>query len=215
MQYVKSEHQEINVETNRDLYIGGSDLPSILRLNAQYGTSLMQFAKEKLKIIPTAFQGNEYTRYGQFMEPFVRNYINEMFNYNFKEDSIIDKTRMYRGNCDGLDKIKKTLLEVKTFGSKLDIKLYEPQCQFYMELFDVEECLLVGYKRPREFYGGISYDIEKDAEYFDLTFDESNIVIYKIKRDREMFAYLETEINKFKYLLTALREEVILNGKGE
>ena len=48
-QYVKSEHQETNVETNRDLYIGGSDLPSILRLNAQYGTSLIQFAKEKLK----------------------------------------------------------------------------------------------------------------------------------------------------------------------
>lgn len=214
-QYAKSEHQEINVETNRHLYIGGSDLPSILRLNAQYGTSLIQFAKEKLKIIPTSFQGNEYTRYGQFMEPFVRNYINEMFGYDFREDSIIDKTRMYRGNCDGLDKNKKTLLEVKTFGAKLDVKLYTPQCQFYMELFDVEECLLVGYKRPVEFFKGVSYDLEKDAEYFDLTFDESNIVIYKIKRDRDLFDIYEIEINKFKYLLAALREEVILNGKGE
>ena len=149
------------------------------------------------------------------MEPFVRNYINEMYDYNFKEDSVIDKTRMYRGNCDGLDKTKKTLLEVKTCGSRLDVKLYTPQCQFYMELFDVEECLLVGYKRPNEFYTGVAYDIENDAEYFDLTFDESNIVIYKIKRDRELFANYEIEINKFKYLLSALREEVILNGKGE
>ena len=212
MEYIKSEHQINDVETDRNLYIGGSDLPSILRLNSQYGTSLIQFAKEKLKIIPTTFQGNEYTRYGQYMEPFVRKYINSMYDYNFKEDSIIDKTRMYRGNCDGIDKKKKILLEIKTFGSKLDIKLYEPQCQFYMELFDIEECLLVGYKRPSDFYTGIDYTLDSDAEFFDLNFKEENIVIYKLKRNREMFEKMEIEINKFKYLLNALREEEILNG---
>jgi hypothetical protein len=212
MEYVKSEHQINDVETDRNLYIGGSDLPSILRLNSKYGTSLIQFAKEKLKIIPTEFQGNEYTRYGQFMEPQVRNYINSMYDYKFKEDSIIDKTRMYRGNCDGIDKKKKILLEIKTFGSKLDIKLYEPQCQFYMELFDIEECLLVGYKRPAEFYTGIDYSLDNGAEFFDLDFKEESIVVYKIKRDRDMFAKIEIEINKFKYLLAALREEEILNG---
>ena len=212
MKYVKSEHQINNVETDRNLYIGGSDLPSILRLNKQYGTTLIQFAKEKLKIIPTNFQGNEYTRYGQFMEPHVRNYINSMYDYDFKEESIIDRTKMYRGNCDGIDKKKKTLLEVKTFGSKLDIKLYEPQCQFYMELFDIEECLLVGYKRPASFYTGIDYSLDNDAEFFDLNFNEESIVVYKLKRDRDMFTKIEIEINKFKYLLTALREEEILNG---
>jgi hypothetical protein len=211
-EYVKSKHQQEDVETNRDLYIGGSDLPSILRLNKQYGKSLIEFAKEKLKIIPTQFQGNEYTRYGQFMEPQVRTYVNSMFDYKFKEDSIVDKDRMYRGNCDGIDKKKKMLLEIKTFGSKLDIKLYEPQCQFYMELFDIEECLLVGYKRPSEFYTGISYELDNSAEFFDLEFDEDNVIIYKLKRNREMFEKMEKEIEKFKYLLNCLREEEILNG---
>lgn len=212
-QCVKSEHQEVNVETNRHLYIGGSDLPSILRLNAQYGKSLMEFAKEKLKIIPSSFKGNEYTKYGHKMEPFVRDYINEMFGYTFKEDSITDETKRYRGNCDGLDKHKRTLLEVKTFGTTLNIKMYEPQCQFYMELFDLDECLLVGYKRPQDFYSGIDYDLEPEDEHFDFSFDEDNIVVYKLDRDREKFAKIEVEVEKFKYLLEALKEEVILNGK--
>lgn len=210
---MKSEHQINDVETNRHLYIGGSDLPSILRLNKQYGKSLIEFAKEKLKIIPTTFVGNEYTRFGQIMEPFIRNYLNSMFGYTFKEDSIIDNSRMYRGNCDGIDRDNKMLLEVKTFGSKLDIKLYEPQCQFYMELFDIGECLLVGYKRPEGFYCGISYELENDDQYFDATFDERNIVIYKLKRDREKFKKIEIEIEKFKYLLECLKEEEIINGR--
>lgn len=212
---MKSEHQINDVETNRHLYIGGSDLPSILRLNKQYGKSLMTFAKEKLKIIPSTFRGNEYTRYGQLLEPLVRNYLNSMFGYVFKEDSIIDNVRMYRGNCDGLDKTKKTLLEVKTFGTKLDIKLYEPQCQFYMELFDIEECLLVGYKRPEDFYSGILYDpnTNNDGD-FKIDFDEKKLVIYKLYRDREKFKKIEIEIEKFKYLLECLKEEEILNGNN-
>lgn len=188
-------------------------MPSILRLNKQYGKSLITFAKEKLKIIPSTFKGNEYTRYGQIMEVFVRDYINKMFDYNFKEDSIINREKMYRGNCDGIDKEKGVLLEVKTFGSKLDLKLYEPQCQFYMELFDIEECLLVGYKRPTDFYNGIEYNLEDDLSLFDTDFDEKNIVIYKLKRNREMFSKIEKEIEKFKYLLECLKEEEILNGK--
>lgn len=212
MQYVKSEHQINDVEANRHLYIGGSDLPTILKMNNKYGKSIIQFAKEKLKIIPTEFKGNEYTRYGQFMEPVIRQYINSTFGYDFKEDCIIDNTRMYRGNCDGIDRNKKMLLEIKTFGSKLDIKYYEPQCQFYMELFDIEECLLVGYKRPSDFYTGIDFSIDNGAEFFNLDFKEENVVIYKLKRNREMFEKIEVEINKFKYLLDALREEEILNG---
>lgn len=211
MKYIKTSHQEDNVETNRHLYIGGSDLPSILRLNKQYGKPLLTFGKEKLGIIENTFKGNEYTRYGQFMEPFVRDYINNVFGYKFKEDSKIDSDRMYRGNCDGIDKKQGMLLEVKTFGAKLDIRMYEPQCQFYMELFNVDECLLVGYKRPSTFYTGIEFNFDNDASFFDLTFDESNVVVYKIKRDKEMFAKMELEINKFKYLLDCLREEVVLN----
>jgi hypothetical protein len=147
------------------------------------------------------------------MEPFIRDYVNQMFGYDFKEDTVIDKTRMYRGNCDGLDLETRTLLEVKTFAKTLNVKMYEPQCQFYMELFDLDECLLVGYDRPENFYTGIDYDLESGDEYFDFSFDEDRVVVYKLVRDREKFAKMEIEIEKFKYLLEALKEEVILNGK--
>ena len=211
-EYVASEHQINDVETNRHLYVGGSDLPNILRLN-KYGNSLIQFAKEKLKIIPNTFNGNEYTRYGQYMEPLVRNYINATFNYNFIEDSIIDTNRMYRGNCDGIDRESKMLLEVKTFHGKLKVDYYTAQCQFYMELFDIEECLLVGYNRPENFYTGIDYLLDNEAKFFNLEFEEKNIVVYKLHRDRDMFKRIEIEIDKFKYLMDALREEEILNGR--
>ena len=34
-----------NVTIDRHKYVGGSDLPSILGLNAKYGTSIFEFAK--------------------------------------------------------------------------------------------------------------------------------------------------------------------------
>lgn len=213
MVYVASEHQVNDVEKDRDLYIGGSDMPAILKYNSKYGKSVIQFAKEKLKITPSTFKGNEYTRYGQYLEPLIRDYISNMFGYHFVEDTKIDKVRMYRSNCDGIDKENKILLEIKTFGNKLDVKYYTPQCQFYMEMFDIEECLLVGYQRPDDFYTGLDFSIDNTSDFFNLDFDESRIVIYKLKRDRRMFELMEIEINKFKYLLDCLREEEILNGQ--
>lgn len=211
--YTPSEHQLNDVERDRHKFIGGSDLPAILGKSMKFGKTTIQFAKEKLGIIKSEFKGNEYTRYGQYMEPMVRNYINDVFGYNFVEDSIIDYVKMYRGNCDGIDREKGMLLEVKTFSNKLDVKYYTPQCQFYMELYDIEECLLVGYNRPEDFYTGLVYELNHDATDFNLEFDEERVVIYKLKRDREMFKRMEIEIDKFKYLLNCLKEEEILNGQ--
>ena len=68
--------------------------------------------------------------------------MNETYGFNFIEDTIIDNNRMYRGNCDGIDRNYKSLLEVKTFLNKLKVNYYTPQCQFYMEVFDIPVCLL-------------------------------------------------------------------------
>lgn len=213
-EYTPSEHQLNDVEQNRHLYIGGSDLPMILMSKKNFGKSVIQFAKEKLKIVPSTFSGNEYTRYGQYMEPLIRNYMCDVFGYKFVEDSIIDSKRMYRGNCDGIDKKQKMLLEVKTFSKSLDVAYYTPQCQFYMELFDIEECLLVGYNRPDDFYTGIDFTIESDVSYFNLDFDESRIVVYKLHRDRDMFKNIEIQIEHFKYLCKCLQEDAILNNSN-
>lgn len=211
--YFKSNHQLIDVEKNRDKYIGGSDLPYILgKATYKYGKSRIEFAKEKLGLIPKG-TGNEYTYYGHVMEPLVRDYINDLLGYHFKEDTFTDETRKYRANTDGIDRACHTILEVKTFSKSLDVSYYEPQCQFYMELYNCDVCLLVGYDRPEDFYTGVDFTIENTDEYFDFSFDESRVHIYKIYRNYEMFEEMEIEINKFKYLLNCLKEEVILNGK--
>lgn len=196
-----------NVTIDRQKYVGGSDLPSILGFNQKYGKSVYLFAKEKAGIIPNDFKGNEYTRYGQLMEPIIRDYINSEYNTNYLEDTIVDEVRGYRGNTDGIDRnAVYKILEVKTFGENLDVDYYEPQCQFYMETFNVDSCILVGYKRPISFYTGIDYDLEYDDFYFNTTFDENNLVIHQIKRDKKKWEKIETQIFKFKETVRYLKE---------
>ena len=203
----------IDVTINRDRYIGGSDLPTILGYNKVYNKSIIQFAREKLKLVYNSFDGNEYTEYGNIMEPKMRDYLNEVYGMNFKPDTVVDEVRKYRGNCDGLDKEHGVLLECKTFSGKLKVDYYTPQCQFYMELFNIDECWLVGYERPKNFYHGIDYALENDHAYFNSDFDEKRLVIYKITRDKDMFREIEVEIDKFKYLLKCLKEEEEINAR--
>ena len=195
-----------NVLIDRHKYIGGSDLPSILDLNKKYGKTVYEFAKIKAGIIDNPFKGNEYTRYGQIMEPVIRDYINAEYNLNFKEDTIINEELMLRGNCDGIDRQNNLLLEVKTFGKELDVEYYSHQIQFYMGLFDVPECYLVGYPRPDDFYWGIDYELENEITYFNIEFNPNNLVIEKIKRDKNKFKQISVKIEKFRNCIKLLKE---------
>lgn len=196
-----------NVTIDRYKYIGGSDLPTILGLNTKYGTNIFEFAKEKAGIIPNSFNGNQYTKYGQKMEPVIRDYINSIYGVNYLEDTVIDNARGYRGNTDGIDRNADIpILEVKTFGEELDVDYYTAQCQFYMEAFDQDACLLVGYKRPKDFYTGVDYNLENDDSYFNLEFDENNIVTYTIYRDTNLWAKIEERIIVFKRAVEMLRK---------
>ena len=197
-----------NVTIDRDKFIGGSDLPTILGLNAKYGTSIFDFTREKIGLIPKTFKGNQFTRYGQLMEPVIRDYINSIFGANYLEDTIVDTDRGYRGNTDGIDReAEYPILEIKTFGEELDVDYYEAQCQFYMETFNVDACILVGYKRPKDFYTGIDYDLENDDSYFNVDFDPNNITIVKIMRNKFIWARIEERIVAFKKALDYLREK--------
>lgn len=196
-----------NVTVDRHKYVGGSDLPTILGLNAKYGTSIFEFAKEKAGIVPNTFKGNQFTKYGQKMEPVIRDYINSVYGVNYLEDTIIDTKRGYRGNTDGIDREANVpILEVKTFGEELDVDYYTAQCQFYMETFNQDACLLVGYKRPVDFYTGVDYDLENDDSYFNLEFDENNIVTHTIYRDPSSWAKIEERIIAFKKAVEKLRK---------
>lgn len=203
-----------NVTIDRHKYVGGSDLPTILGLNAKYGTSIFEFAKEKAGIIPNTFKGNQFTKYGQKMEPVIRDYINSKYQVNYVEDTVIDEKRHYRGNTDGIDRLADIpILEVKTFGNELDVDYYSAQCQFYMETFNQPRCLLVGYKRPEDFYTGVDYDLENDDSYFNLEFDEKNIVEYEIQRDSQSWEKIEERIVAFKKAVDKLRKNPNMTEK--
>lgn len=195
-----------NVTIDRHKYVGGSDLPSILGLNAKYGTSVFEFAKQKAGIIPNPFNGNQFTKYGQVMEPIIRDYINSKYQCNYVEDTIINEDKGYRGNTDGIDRNADIpILEVKTFGEELDVEYYTPQCQFYMETFNVDAVRLVGYKRPADFYTGMDYDLENDDTYFNYEFDENKIVEHLIPRDPKLWAKIEERIVAFKNIVNDLK----------
>ena len=195
-----------NVTIDRDKYVGGSDLPSILGLNAKYGTSVFEFAKQKAGIIPNPFKGNQFTKYGQIMEPAIRDYINTINGVTYLEDTVIDSKRGYRGNTDGIDRDADIpILEIKTFGEELDVEYYVPQCQFYMETFNQPKCRLVGYKRPADFYKGVDYDLENDEVYFNLEFDENRIEEHIIERDTTLWAKIEERIVAFKKVVEELK----------
>lgn len=195
-----------NVVVDRQKYVGGSDLPSILGLNAKYGTSVFEFAKQKAGIIPNLFKGNQFTKYGQVMEPIIRDYINSKYQCKYLEGTVVDSDRGYRGNTDGIDKEADIpIIEIKTFGDELDVEYYTPQCQFYMETFKVDSVRLVGYKRPADFYTGVDYDLENDDSYFNYEFDENRIVEYVIKRDKKLWEKIEERILSFKRAVTELK----------
>ena len=199
-----------NVTINRHKFLGGSDLPSILGLNAKYGVNVFDFAKEKAGIIPNTFKGNQFTKYGQLMEPVIRDYINSIYEVNYVEDTVIDNDRGYRGNTDGIDKKADIpILEIKTFGDDLDVDYYTPQCQFYMETFNQDACLLVGYKRPIDFYTGVDYELDNKDNYFNLEFDENKIVTHTIYRDSTLWSKIEERIKLFKKAV----EELKINPK--
>lgn len=145
-----------NVTENRRMFVGGSDVPIILGLS-KYKTAF-ELAKEKVGLAPQVFDGNEYTTFGQIMEPQIRDYINAINGTNFVPDTTINKEKYIRGNCDGADYDEQLLLEIKTHGKKPTIEVYEVQVQTYLHEFELPAAWLALYERPDNF------DAEFDPE---------------------------------------------------
>lgn len=195
-----------NVTIDRYKYVGGSDLPTILSLNIKYGKKPYDLALEKAQIVPNSFTGNQFTKYGQKLEPVIRDYINSKYQCNYLEDTVVDSTNGYRGNTDGIDRDADVpILEVKTFGENLDVEYYTAQCQFYMETFNQDSCRLVGYKRPADFYTGLDYELENGDEYFNFEFDPNNLEEHIIKRDPKLWDMINERIIAFKNGVEYLR----------
>jgi hypothetical protein len=181
-----------NVTKNRDRYIGGSDCTKIMT-----EPNLYKFAKQKLQ--PT-FEGNEYTYYGQFMEPIIRQYINYHFDADYQPDTFINHP--YRGNCDGIDYHIGKLIEIKTHGGNQKLEYHLPQVQCYMNLFNVKTAYLVTYERPNNFFtwGDIT-----SRQSYNLEFDLNRLEIYEIQHNPKLWKKIDRKARKFAKALQTLR----------
>lgn len=140
-----------DVTKDREKYIGGSDIPIIMGLSPF--KTRFELAQEKAGIREDDFNGNEYTEYGNVMEPKIRDYLNRCYGYNFIEDKVIDGDIRY--HADGWDASKGAVLEVKTTSQvHSDIsgyKRYLVQLALGIDKFDAKIGLLAVYERPEDF----------------------------------------------------------------
>lgn len=165
------------VTIDRDKYIGGSDIPIIMGIS-QFKTRF-DLLLEKAGLKENDFTGNEYTEYGNVMEPKIREYVNKTFDKEFIEGKHINGD--IRVHTDGED--KDAILEIKTTSQvheKLDdYKVYLVQLLFYMQ--ETKKCFgyLAVYERPED---------------FNEEFDSKKLRTYRI--DIEDYKDLLDQINK-------------------
>lgn len=140
-----------DVTTDRNLYLGGSDIASILGIS-RFKTR-WQLLQEKCDIIENDFEGNAYTRYGNVLEGKIRDWVNAVYDMNFKEDKKIKG--FIRVHTDGTDRGNKAILEVKTTSlihEKVeDYPYYLCQLLLEMDLYGYEKGILAVYERPADF----------------------------------------------------------------
>ncbi|MDT2011211.1 lambda-exonuclease family protein [Carnobacterium divergens] len=183
-----------NVTENRNVYVGGSDVPVILGLS-KYKTQY-ELAKEKAEIVKSDFQSNPYINYGNKMEPMIREYINTVNSLHFRPETFVDEENWIRSNVDGYDEDTGLLLEIKTHGASPTIKVYEAQMQLYMKQMNIDVGWLAMYKRPGD---------------FDLEFDRENLQIKEIERDDDYIQKILDSIETFWIRVQALKDNPEMN----
>ncbi len=191
-----AEYGEFDVSVDRDKYIGGSDIPAILGISKF--TTRWQLLLEKSGLAERTFTGNRFTDYGHYIEPFVRDHINLIYNTNFVPNRVINGDIRY--HADGFN--GECVLEVKSTSeiySTVDgYKVYLVQLLKGMEENQVENGLLAVYDRP---------------ENLSREFDASRLQVFEIRLDehRNLLDYVNREIEKFRADLARLKDNPLLS----
>lgn len=181
-----------------DRWLNGSDIPTIMGISPF--TTRYDLLLFKAGIKENEFEGNEYTEYGNIMEPKIRDYINDLYNTNFIEGKHEDETTGFRCHTDGEN--DDTILEIKTTSqihdNVDDYKVYLVQLLFYMMNTKKNKGWLVVYKRPDD---------------FNEEFDVQRLMLYQI--DIENYEGLCNQImeaiDKFKLDIAKLKENPLLS----
>lgn len=140
-----------SVNEDRDKYIGGSDIPIIMGISSF--KTRFDLLLEKAGLKEDTFEGNSYTEYGNILEPKIRDYVNQKYEFNFIETkTIVDDCRYH---ADGDDEEKKCMLEIKTTSqiheNVRDYKHYIVQLLKGMMMKDYKKGILAVYERPDDF----------------------------------------------------------------
>lgn len=185
--------QEVTID--RNLYIGGSDIPIILGISPF--KKRFDLLLEKAGLQENTFEGNVYTEYGNELEPVIRAYINELYKTNFLEGKVVNGD--IRCHFDGMN--EKAILEIKTTSQIKDnvddYQVYLSQLILYMYEAKKENGLLAVYERPKD---------------FNTEFDENRLKIYEIniKDYQDLLDKILVAIDQFRIDLEKIKANPLL-----
>lgn len=181
-----------DVTIDRNLYIGGSDIPVIMGISSF--KKRFDLLLEKAGLKHNEFSGNEYTEYGNILEPKIREFINLKEKKSFVEDKKI--VGDIRCHVDGFNN-KDTILEIKTtsqvHNNVDEYKVYLCQLLFYMSVYEAKKGKLGVYHRPED---------------FNEEFDEKRLTTYdiNIKDYKELVEDILQAVDQFRKDLIKVKE---------
>ncbi len=179
------------VTIDRDKYIGGSDIPIIMGISPF--KKRFDLLLEKAGLKEDDFDGNEYTEYGNILEPKIREYVNKTFDKEYIEGKHINGD--IRVHTDGED--KDSILEIKTTSQihkKLDdYKVYLVQLLFYMQETKKSFGYLAVYERPED---------------FNEEFDSNRLHTYRLDIEdyKELLEQINKAVDQFRIDLAKVKE---------
>lgn len=184
-----------SVSEDRNKYIGGSDIPIIMGISPF--KTRFDLLLEKAELKENNFEGNEYTEYGNVMEPKIREHINTSLGKKYVEGKhILDDVRIHTdGECN------ESILEIKTTSQVHDdvdeYKVYLVQLLFYMHHTKKSKGMLAVYKRPED---------------FSEEFDNSRLQTFLIDIDnyKELLEQILKAVETFKNDLEKIKENPFL-----
>lgn len=179
------------VTIDRDKYIGGSDIPIIMGISPF--KSRFDLLLEKAGLKENDFTGNEYTEYGNVLEPKIRNYMCEIDHTEYKEDKLIkDDIRCHVDGYDGA-----VIIEIKTTSQvhkNIDeYKVYLVQLLFYMYHYNKALGQLCVYERPHD---------------FDEKFDKKRLQVFDVELDnyKDLIEQINNAVDQFRIDLAKVKE---------
>lgn len=186
---------QYDVTIDRELYIGGSDIPAIMGISTF--KTRWELLLEKAGLQESNFKGNKFTEYGNILEPQIRAYINRRRKNKFVPNQTIKGD--LRANTDGFN--GDCVLEIKTtshiYETADEYKAYIVQLLFYMQLNEVKNGILAVYHR---------------SEDFNPEFDPKRLQIFNITAGQytNLLNDINAEIDKFRADLERLKNNPLL-----